>query len=341
MTDAIKISLADAEALCHRALSASRTSDENARSTARALVAAEADGQRGHGLSRVPSYTAQARSGKVDGFANPAVDRVTPALIRVDARSGFAYPAIDVVCDALPSMARESGVAAASVFRSHHLGQAGAHAERLATAGLVVLVLTNSPRAINFWGGREPMMGTNPIAFAAPSTGKAPFVIDLSLSTVARGKVLAAKRAGEPIPDTWALDAEGNPTTDPNKAMRGSMLPIGGAKGAALVLMVEVLCAALTGGQFGYEASSFFDAEGDPPHIGHLFIAFDPDTVSGGNFETRLDDILGRIEATEGARIPGTSRLAARAAAAEQGLSIAPELLDEINAIIDGVENDG
>ena len=335
MTDAINLSLADAEDLCVRALVASRTSENNARSTARALVAAEADGQFGHGLSRTPSYAAQARSGKVDGFARPALDRVSPALIRIDAESGFAYPAIDIACDSLPAMARDTGIAAASVFRSHHLGQAGAHVERLARSGLVALLFTNSPRAINFWGGSEPMMGTNPIAFAAPRQGEEPLVIDLSLSAAARGKVLAAQRAGESIPGDWALDAEGKATTDPAEAMQGSMLPIGGAKGAALVLMVEILCAALTGSRFGYEASSFFDAEGDPPHVGHLLIVFESLAMSGGEFDGRLGDILGRIDATDGARIPGTRRLRARVKAAEEGLMIPAPLHDEIKAIIE------
>ena len=335
MSDLTTLTLADAEALCTRALAASNTSSANARSTAKALVRAEADGQHGHGLSRVPSYAAQAASRKVDGMATPTVERVAPALLRVDAASGFAYPAIDLVCESLPVVVRDTGVAAAAIHNSHHLGQAGAHAERLADDGLVAIVLTNSPKAITFWGGSQPMMGTNPIAFAAPRGAGEPLVIDMSLSKVARGKVLAAKRAGDAIPDSWALDAEGNATTDPEKAMHGSMLPIGDAKGAALVLMVEILTAALTGSQFGYEASSFFDAEGKPPHVGHLVIVFDPERTSGGSFGARIDDILGRIEETDGARIPGTSRLASRARAAAEGLEIPAALYAEINSIVD------
>ena len=341
MTDPIRMTLADAETLCVRALVASNTSTSNARSTARALVAAEADGQRGHGLTRVPSYTAQARSGKVDGRAVPTLEQLTPALIRVDAKSGFAYPAIDLACGALPAMARECGIAAASIHHSHHLGQAGAHAERLAKEGLVTLVFTNSPRAITFWGGRQPEMGTNPIAFAAPRAGAEPLVIDMSLSKVARGKVLAASRAGEAIPEGWALDEDGRPTTDADAALKGSMLPIGDAKGAALVLMVEILSAALTGSHFGYEATSFFDSEGDPPHVGHLLLAFEPAVISGGAFDARISNILGRVENTEGARLPGSSRLRNRAAAQAQGVEVSAALLDEINAIIESGDRHG
>lgn len=341
MADPIRLTLAEAEALCARALIASNTSEANAALTARALVAAEADGQRGHGLSRIPSYAAQARSGKVDGHAKPLLEQITPALIRVDARSGFAFPAIDLVCERLPGMARDFGVAAAGIHHSHHLGQAGAHAERLANEGLVALVFSNTPKAISFWGGQKPMMGTNPIAFAVPRSGHEPLVIDMSLSKVARGKIMAAQRAGESIPNSWALDAAGQPTTDADAAMQGSMLPIGDAKGAALVLMVEILSAALTGSHFGYEASSFFDGEGKSPNVGHLLIAIDPEMASGGGFANRLADILGELDGTNGARLPGSSRLAKRARAVSEGLEIAPALYADITAIIGAGEKRG
>lgn len=328
------LTLAEAEDLCVRALLASNVAESNARSTAKALVAAEADGQKGHGLSRIPSYSGQALSGKVDGFAEPTLSRPGSALIRVNANAGFSYPAMDLVFDSLPAIAGITGVATACIFNSHHLGQAGAHAERFANAGLVALVFTNSPKAINFWGGREPMMGTNPIAFAAPRAGEEPLVIDLALSKVARGKILAARNAGEKIPATWALDSEGRPTDDPAAAMQGSMQALGDAKGAALVLMIELLAAALTGSNFGYEASSFFDASGDPPGIGHLVIVFDPTMTSGGRFSARLENIISAIENTDGARLPGATRLERRRQAAENGIDIPTALNEEIETII-------
>lgn len=334
MTESVRLAIEEAHDLAVRALVASNTSESNARSTATALVNAEADGQKGHGLSRIPSYAAQARSGKVDGLATPSVERPATALLRVNADSGFAYPAVDLACEQLCDIVSVSGVAAACIYNSHHLGQAGAHAERLANAGLVALVFTNSPKAISFWGGRAPMMGTNPVAFAAPCPNAEPLVIDLALSRVARGKILAAKNAGEKIPDSWALNADGKPTDDPAEAMQGSMLPIGDAKGAALVFMVELLTAALTGSNFGYEASSFFDAEGDSPGIGHTIIVFDPAMTAGGRFPERMGNIITAIERTDGARLPGTTRLENRRRAIDDGLVISPALHEEINAII-------
>lgn len=338
MTDSYRLSLDAAEDLCVRALLASNTSAANARATACALVRAEADGQKGHGLSRIPSYSAQAKAGKVDGHATPIVEQVRPALVRVDANFGFSYPAIDLACEAITSMAQESGVAAASIFRSHHFGQAGAHAERLAASGLLTLIFSNSPKAISFWGGRDAMMGTNPIAFAAPRRDNDPLVIDLALSKVARGKIVAAANAGETIPDTWALDANGEPTNDPDAALGGSMLPMGDAKGAALVLMVELLAAALTGSNFGYEASSFFDDKGGAPNIGHTIIAIDPGIASGGRFEERIENIIAAIEQTPGARLPGATRLQNRQRAVSDGVDIPLSLHRDIKAIIDSVE---
>jgi (2R)-3-sulfolactate dehydrogenase (NADP+) len=326
----VTLSLGDAEALVVAALTASRTSEENARPTARALVAAEADGQKGHGLSRVASYAAQARNGKVDGHARPQLARVKPAAVRIDGHLGFAYPAIDLAVDALVRGARETGIFVAAIHRSHHFGQAGAHAERLAEHGLIGLVLGNSPKAMAFWGGRKPMLGTNPIAFACPLRDRPPLVIDLALSVVARGKIMAAQKEGKTIPADWALDADGRATTDPAAALKGSMLAIGGAKGGALALMVEIMAAALTGGAFGWEASSVLDAEGPPPNLGHSLIAIDPGALSGGLFLDRMDDLLAAMAAEPEVRLPGLRRLDARARAAAKGLALAPALHAEI-----------
>ncbi|WP_277985020.1 Ldh family oxidoreductase [Salinicola tamaricis] len=168
-----------------------------------------------------------------------------------------------------------------AIGRSHHFGVAGEPVERLARAGLVAMAFSNAPSAMAPWGGKRPLYGTNPIAFATPRRDAEPLVIDLSLSKVARGKVMLAKKAGETIPEGWALDIEGRPTTDPEAAIAGSMVPAGDAKGASLALMVELLTAGLTGSHFGFQASSFFEPEGEAPSVGHL-MAFDPARFSDG-----------------------------------------------------------
>lgn len=327
------LSLEEARALVARALERCRTSPQNARSVAAALVAAEADGLKGHGLSRVPSYAAQAKAGKVDGFAVPRLERPCPAVLRVDAAHGFAYPALELAGAALVEAARTEGVAVAAVRRSHHCGAAGHPVERLARAGLVALLFANTPAAIAPFGGARALFGTNPIAFACPLPQGAPIVIDLSMSKVARGNILAAKQRGEPIPEGWALDAEGRPTTDPAAALAGTMVPLGGAKGAALALMVELLAAGLTGASFASEASSFLDAEGPPPDTGQLLIALDPAAIGGPATAARFGALAAMIGREPGARLPGSRRFAQRARAEAEGLLIAPVLLAEIEAL--------
>ncbi|MCG6871921.1 MAG: Ldh family oxidoreductase [Gammaproteobacteria bacterium] len=313
-----------------------KTSEENALHVSRALVAAEMDGQRGHGLSRVPSYAAQSASGKVDGNAVPVVVDRKSAAVRIDACSGFAFPAFALAINELSEMARAGGIAAASIFHSHHFGQAGYQAERLAEKGLVGMVFGNSPQAISPWGGKKAVFGTNPIAFAAPRTDDIPLVIDLSLAKVARGKVVVAQRFGDSIPEGWALDSNGQPTTDPSAALQGTMLPMGGAKGAALVLMVEILAAGLSGANFGYQASSFFTADGPPPGVGQLVLAFDPEFFAGGSFASRLEELLAEILAQDGVRLPGARRVSLRERAWRDGLRIPSGLFDELTLLRQG-----
>jgi (2R)-3-sulfolactate dehydrogenase (NADP+) len=202
------MTLLQAEGLVVRTLTRCRTNVDNARSVARALVAAEADGLKGHGLTRVPMYAAQAKVRKVDGFALPRITRPRPGLIAIDAGYGFAFPAIEAAEKALREIAPVQGVAAAAIRRSSHCGAAGFPVERLAQAGLVALMFANTPAAMAPWGGSVALFGTNPIAFACPLPGRAPLVIDLSLSKVARGNVMAAKQRGERLPPGWALDVD-------------------------------------------------------------------------------------------------------------------------------------
>ncbi|WP_245615708.1 Ldh family oxidoreductase [Paenirhodobacter enshiensis] len=308
-------------------LISSKVRADNAASVAEALVAAEASGQGGHGLRRIPAYTAQARAGKVDGFATPVAETVRPGVLRIDAGLGFAYPALDLAVGKLPAMAREYGIAAASIFRSHHAGVMGLTVERLADQGLVALMVAHAPACMAPWGGRKPVFGTNPVAFAAPVIGEEPMVIDLALSKVARGKVMAARQKGEAIPDDWALDIDGQPTTDAARAMAGTMMPLGGAKGAALALMVETMATAMTGANFSTEASSLFDDKGPAPALGQMLIVIDPEATGGVRALSRIAALARTIEDEPGARLPGRRGQGLRAKALKEGIEIAPEVL--------------
>lgn len=331
------ISLAELQDLIAAAFVNSKVAPDMAEIVAQALVRAEADGISSHGVARVPPYAEQAKCGKVDGFAKPTVTRPRAGVVNVDSHIGFAFPAIALGLEEGAKAAKETGIAAIGIAHSHHFGVAGHHVEDAAEAGLVALAFSNTPSAIAPWGGKKALYGTNPIAFAWPRRGKAPMVIDLSVSTVARGKVMLAAKAGEPIPNDWALDTDGNATTDAKAALDGSMAPLGGtsagAKGAALALMVELLCGALTGSNFGYEGTSFFEPTGAPPSIGHMILLFDPAAFGGvDSFAARGEDMFSEIIAQDGARLPGDRRLGLRAAAARDGVEIPDTLYEDIRA---------
>lgn len=333
MSDSTRISVAEASALAGRALQNAGAGRAQAESVARALVAAERDGQKGHGLTRVSSYCSQLRAGKVIGDAEPRSERLSGSACIVDAAHGFAYPAIDLAISEICTLTKQSVIGAAAIRRSHHFGQAGAHVEKLAEAGLVSFLFGNSPSAMAFWGGAQPMMGTNPIGFAAPMQDGPPLVIDLALSVAARGKIMAASKTGEPIPEGWAFDASGQPTTDAKVALSGTMAPVGGAKGAALALMIEVIAAALTGSNFGFEASSFLNDEGPPPDVGCVLIAISPGPMSGGDFYSRMSLLADVIAHEDGARMPGSRRLANRRDVDAFGMLVAAPVLDELHML--------
>jgi (2R)-3-sulfolactate dehydrogenase (NADP+) len=311
-------------------LVASKTAPGNAVLVADALVAAEADGLVGHGASRIPSYADQSLSGKADGFATPELYESAAAALRVDARDGFAYPAIALGLENAVHLVERTGIVAVAITNSHHFGAAGYHVERMAEEGLVALAFGNSPAAIAPWGGSRALFGTNPIAFACPRTKASPLVIDLSLSKVARGKIMVAAKEGKSIPEGWALNADGQPTTNAEAAMAGTMLPMGDAKGAALVLMVEILSAVLTGANCGFQASSFFTAEGPPPRVGQFFLVMNTACFSGDGFQKRLETLLEAIIGQTGCRLPGERRLANRERARRDGVEIPDSLHADI-----------
>ena len=326
MFETERISLADAQNLIIRALTFQGVPEKQATSVAMALVAAEAEGQSGHGFSRLEDYAAQARSGKIKADAKVITEKLGPASLRVDAGFGFAYPALDIAIEEGVKMALDCGTATMSIMNSHHCGALSVHVEKLAEHGLIGIMVANAPAAIAPWGSKIPVFGTNPIAFAAPRRGNDPLVIDLSLSRVARGKVMHAKKSGQPIPEGWALDAEGNPTTDPAAALEGTMLPIGEAKGTALALMVEILAATMTGAHHSTEISSFFTADGPPPGAGQFLLAIRPPNHDG--FTRRLEELLSVISSLEDARLPGSRRVAARKNAIENGIDVPRHYLD-------------
>jgi (2R)-3-sulfolactate dehydrogenase (NADP+) len=319
----MNLTLEQAETLARSALAIAGANADMAATTARALAAAEAAGQAGHGLSRVPQYAAFLRNGRADGSATARIVNERGGAVLVDACHGLAYPALALAESETAWRARAHGIAIAGVTNSHHSGAMGLPVARLAQQGLVALAFTNSPAAMPVPGGRRPLMGTNPVACAFPRAAAPPLVIDMALSEVARGKIMVAAKEGRAIPEGWALDAEGRPTTDPNAALSGAMLAMGGTKGALLAMVVELLCCALTGAAFGFEADSFFTDDGNRPRLGQALLVVDPGALGGtGVFAERIEAFVAAMEAEDGVRLPGSRRDALAARALAHGVDI-------------------
>ena len=225
----------------------------------------------------------------------------------------MAFSACELAVREAMRRAGEYGVSFVAVTNSNHFGVAAHHLRPVAEAGMVGLAFSNSPAAMPAWGGKRALFGTNPIAAVFPRRNAEPIVIDLSLSEVARGKIMVAAQGGKPIPPGWALDKDGKPTTDARAALEGSMLPAGGVKGAMLALTVELLVCALTGANFGYEADSFLTEEGRASKVGQAFLVIDPQALAGREvFLDRVEALVAAMLEDGGVRLPGARRAANR-----------------------------
>jgi (2R)-3-sulfolactate dehydrogenase (NADP+) len=335
MTATETLSLSEIEDLAFRALVKAGTSEENARPLAVATAMTEADGVSSHGLAYIPIYTQHVECGKVDGTAKPVVSHPRPAVVSVDAATGFAHSAIDQGFEKLIPLAKEQGVAVLAVNNSYNCGVLGVHTQRLAQAGLLGIGFTNAPASIAPSGGAKPVVGTNPFSIAAPDAdGNAALLIDQSASTIAKSEVMKHAREGKSVPEGWVLDADGQPTTDPEAGLKGSMVPSGGYKGVGIALTVELMAAAMTGATLGSVASPFSGTAGGPPKTGQFFIAVDPSATSGGVFQEKLADLIASFRDQSGARLPGDGRLSCRQRAASEGVAVNAALLEKVRALV-------
>ncbi len=335
MNDAPVLSLDRIEDLAFRALVAAGTSEINARPLAKATAATEADGIASHGLAYIPTYCEHVSCGKVDGQAKPVLSRPTSSVIAVDAATGFAHPAIDLGFEGLVPTVREQGVAALAIKNSYNCGVLGYHTRRLALEGLLAIGFTNAPASIAPSGGRRPVVGTNPFSLAAPDgEGGTAVLIDQSASVIAKSEIMKHARESLPIPPEWALDPDGQPTTDPEIALKGSMAPSGGYKGVGIALMVEIMAAAMTGATLGVNASPFSGTKGGPPKTGQFFLSIDPGTTSGGLFVERIASLVDDMRDQPGVRLPGDGRKAARRRAERNGVAVNPNTLERVETWI-------
>jgi (2R)-3-sulfolactate dehydrogenase (NADP+) len=311
-----------------------------AEATAQHLVRAEEQGLPTHGMSRVPFYCSMLKNARADGKARPVMVAEKAAVCLIDNADGLPYESAAWAIEEVIQRARRNGIGFAGIRNSAHVGVLGLHLLKVAQAGMVGVAFTNSPAAIPAWGGKKALFGTDPVAFAFPRKGADPIVVDLALTTVTRGKIMVAMQKGEKIPEGWALDRHGKPTTDPKEAIeQGSLFPIGGSKGAMLALAFELVCAALTGAAIGPEADSFFSESGNKPRIGQAFLAIDPGALAGmEKYFERVETVVRTMLADEGVRLPGAKRFASEKKLRAEGIEIADDLLAKIEKLAMGSE---
>jgi len=300
-------SLDDVEMLTARALAACGASKDIAAAVAHAVRVAEGYGNKICGLYYVESYCLQLRSGRVDGRAVPEVSAPKPAAIYVDAKSGFAQPAFRAGLPAALSAARELGTASLSVAHTHTCTSLGYFTEQIAQAGLIGIGFTNATPVVAAPGGRTRVIGTNPIAFSVPDgEGGVAMQFDQSTTTVALGKITMAKAMGEEIPLGWAIDEHGTPTTDPDAALRGSLVSMGDYKGWGFGLMAEILAAAMTQSSLSRDVKPLKAPDGPPHNLGQFYLLMDPSLAP--DFRSRMLSLARSVAMDEGVRMPGQNK---------------------------------
>lgn len=291
-----------AKELAVRVCVAAGASQAAAESLAEATVAAECSGRRSVGFAHLPDYLEGFKLGRIVGTEDPAIFSPAPALIQVDAKGGIAQLGFDRAFEELHTRATIYGVAALSLSNSYTAGELGYYVRRLAGKGLAALAATNGPALMTAGQSSEAVYGTNPIAFAAPVDNRAPLVIDQASSATAFVNIRQAAERGETIPEGWAIDGQGRKTTDAREAIKGALLAFGGARGANIVLMVEILAAGMTGANWSADAPSFEEGS-RTPGVGLFVVALTP-ALLAPDFSTRLASQLERLS-SKGIYVPG------------------------------------
>lgn len=325
-------------AMAANALRAHGASESMARSAAKCLAAADAQGLGTHGVMRVPSYCGHLETGRANGAAVPGIVNEKPAACLIDAGNGLGFEPCELAVAQAIARARKLGTGFAGVTNSHHCGALGILLEPVAAAGMVGLAFSNASSAIMAWGGKRPLFGTNPVAAVFARRNARPLIVDLSLTQVTRGQIMLHAKDGKPIPDGWGMDKDGNATTDAQKILvGGSLYAVGGLKGTMLALAVELLCCALTGAALSHEVASMHTPAGPPLQLGQAFLAVDPAALAGSDaYFERVETLVAAMLDDDGVRLPGDRRHALRARAAKDGIEVAAELEQQLRELARG-----
>lgn len=312
-------------------------SEADARWVAACLIQANLRGVDSHGVARVPVYLERLRRGVVAAKPEIKVERVTPVCAAIDGANGMGFVVARRAMDEAIAIAGEFGLGLASARRSTHFGMAASYVLQAIEAGMIGFVFTNASKAMPVWGGRAAFLGTNPFAAGAPGGKRGPFVLDMATTVTARGKLRFAGQRGEPIAPGLALDKEGRPTTDGMAAFHGMVLPMAGAKGSGLSMLMEILGGVLSGAAFAGDVANLFTDFSRPQNVGHFFMAFRPDLfMPRREFESRMDTLIERAKASpkvggfDEILIAGEPEARAEARRRIEGIPLTPDVVAEL-----------
>ena len=336
MSEMVEVSLEDVRQLAVKTLRQVGYGDGHAEAISDMLYRCQVDDCQSHGLFRLFMCHDTMQAGRIDGEAEPDIDVSDGAIVRVDARGAMSVLAVEQAMSALIDKARRFGMAAMAVRNCYHFSALWPEAERLSSEGLAALTMVPSHAWVAPAGGTRGTLGTNPIAFSWPRMGKDPFTFDFATSGFARGEIELYLRAGKPLPDGVAIDANGRPTTDPQAALDGAMLTFGSYKGSALSIMVELMAGPLIDDLTSQESLAYAGGQKGAPYHGQIILAFDPGMLSGGRVadnDARAERLFADI-LDQGARLPSQRRFEARARNRARGfVEISGGLLEDLQQL--------
>ncbi|KQR73206.1 hypothetical protein ASF98_22650 [Arthrobacter sp. Leaf337] len=319
-------------------LSAAGLPEDDARLVAESLVDANLRGVDSHGVSRIPIYVKRLQLGLVNTRPNVRVVKETGGALVIDGDNGMGQVvmqrSLELAQERLPSTSTVS----VAVRNSNHYGSGAYFAKKAAAANAAIFLYGNAPATMSAWGGRERFLGTNPYTFGVPAGSREPMILDMATSVVARGKIIQADQLGGQIPEGWAVDINGDPTTDPEAALAGSVLPFGGPKGYGIALMVEVMAAMFSGASSGPEIGDLYDDLDRPQGVGAFFTlhnvsAFQPLDQFGRRMENLFEAIKASGPANREVLIPGEIEARAALRNQEQGIALPQAVIAELEKL--------
>lgn len=336
----VRVPVEELRAHCAAVLQAAGLPEEAADLVGDSLTDAEARGVSSHGVARTRIYSERLRAGMIDASAVPAVLSETPASVHLDARNAIGHVGAKAGMDMAVQRAVEGAVGVVGVAGSNHCGTLAYFTRNAARQGLVAMAMSTAPTTMVYFGGRTRAVGTNPLSIAAPRPDGPPVVVDMATSATARGKIILANQLGRDIPEGWAVDADGRPTTDAAAALEGSVVPFAGPKGSGLAMMVELLAGIMVSGVSGAGIGDMYEDWTRPQRVGHLFLALDPDGWVGREaFMAHVADFVRSVhglppaDGFQGVLLPGEVEEAAHGAALRDGVTLSSTVADDLDAL--------